>query len=539
MLESLGWIVFVVIMLYGVTFISEWQKLLLIKFVNYNKPYFELWRGFKLPDYLQDIFNEIKPKIVALDFRLVAVLKPIQQNNDLPPQPYFLLQKNSDESTFLELIAPTTPLVPNDFNFALTSICTDGSRVCSFANMDLTLFTKLEHEYCQTLYNYQLEEVYQAHQAFLTQLGKTISVERLTAEQACFYSNDFAKNRQIQQLEQGSLQADGEFYRFTFSHALKLAFKRIKLKSTIVNNIHLQPVPPVRQQYFLQQYLANMDSSLTASDKLKFFILTFILSMLFGLILLDLNMLIIITLVVLLHELGHFLAMRCLGYQNTNIYLIPLLGGIATGRQQQINENHETWVLLAGPLPGFILGVGAIVGLAVSGYAEWAKDMMNRDFLKFLLTLIAINGLNLLPIQPLDGGKLFSILLKDKTSSIGKWISLPFSLIGIAISIFIVGSPIMAIIFALPLLLLFGKAKDKSKQITVNKNDTPASILAKLCEQDNNMLPFSENLEKSYNLWLSSQQKTASWLNRLAIAIILLVTPIALLASFLFMWQYI
>ncbi len=71
-----------------------------------------------MPVHLADIFSTFKPDIVALDFRLVSVLKPINPVDDLPPQPYCILQKQSDEATFLELMSPTDTLTPNNFNSA-------------------------------------------------------------------------------------------------------------------------------------------------------------------------------------------------------------------------------------------------------------------------------------------------------------------------------------------------------------------------------------------------------------------------------------
>ncbi|WP_315042196.1 hypothetical protein ACGTJS_09955 [Faucicola mancuniensis] len=92
--------------------------MLLIKFTNQQQPAFELWHNFTMPVHLADIFSTFKPDIVALDFRLVSVLKPINPVDDLPPQPYCILQKQSDEATFLELMSPTDTLTPNNFNSA-------------------------------------------------------------------------------------------------------------------------------------------------------------------------------------------------------------------------------------------------------------------------------------------------------------------------------------------------------------------------------------------------------------------------------------
>ncbi|MCC6527640.1 MAG: hypothetical protein IT373_33650 [Polyangiaceae bacterium] len=109
-----------------------------------------------------------------------------------------------------------------------------------------------------------------------------------------------------------------------------------------------------------------------------------------------------ITLVVLLHEIGHWTAMRMRGYRDARIFFVPLLGGATTGHKERISLADEMIVLLAGPVPGLGLGLGLAVLL--SG----PQPALLRDVTRLL---IVINGLNLLPIFPLDGGRLAHRLL--------------------------------------------------------------------------------------------------------------------------------
>ena len=45
---------------------------------------------------------------------------------------------------------------------------------------------------------------------------------------------------------------------------------------------------------------------------------------------------VIITVVILIHELGHLLAMKFYNYSNLSIFLIPMIGGIASGTKKDI-----------------------------------------------------------------------------------------------------------------------------------------------------------------------------------------------------------
>jgi Zn-dependent protease len=107
--------------------------------------------------------------------------------------------------------------------------------------------------------------------------------------------------------------------------------------------------------------------------------------------------------VLFLHEAGHFLAMRLFGYQDTKMFFLPLFGAAVTGRKVDASLSEKVWVLLAGPLPGLILGCGLMA--AVQLHPAW------QGLTQTAWMLITLNMLNLLPIYPLDGGKIAHHLL--------------------------------------------------------------------------------------------------------------------------------
>ncbi|MCK6489245.1 MAG: site-2 protease family protein [Planctomycetes bacterium] len=109
----------------------------------------------------------------------------------------------------------------------------------------------------------------------------------------------------------------------------------------------------------------------------------------------DLGFLITLVVVLLVHESGHWLAMRWSGYRNLRMFFIPFLGAAVSGQCFNVPGWRKVLVSLAGPLPGIVIGC-ALAGWALTGdHPAVAKAA--------LLTLI-LNGLNLLPILPLDGG---------------------------------------------------------------------------------------------------------------------------------------
>jgi Zn-dependent protease len=99
--------------------------------------------------------------------------------------------------------------------------------------------------------------------------------------------------------------------------------------------------------------------------------------------------------VVLVHELGHFVAMRMFRYRDLRMFFIPLLGAAVTGRHYNVKGWQQAIVSLAGPVPGIVIG-------SVFGWI--AAKTGNPLLTKIALVSLVLNGINLIPVLPLDGG---------------------------------------------------------------------------------------------------------------------------------------
>lgn len=70
------------------------------------------------------------------------------------------------------------------------------------------------------------------------------------------------------------------------------------------------------------------------------------------------KILLLITAIVLIHEMGHFLAMKIFRYNELGIFFIPLLGAYVSGSKREVSQLQSAIILLAGPLPGILIGIG-------------------------------------------------------------------------------------------------------------------------------------------------------------------------------------
>ncbi len=115
----------------------------------------------------------------------------------------------------------------------------------------------------------------------------------------------------------------------------------------------------------------------------------------------DLKSILLLVVVIIIHESGHYIAMKMYGYSNVKMLFIPLLGAFVSGQPAHIHPVKKMVVLMAGPLPGILIGM--ICGMIFS----W-----NQEYIYYQLALmfIFLNVFNLLPVSPLDGGQMLETL---------------------------------------------------------------------------------------------------------------------------------
>ncbi len=127
--------------------------------------------------------------------------------------------------------------------------------------------------------------------------------------------------------------------------------------------------------------------------------------------------------IVLVHELGHFLTGLSFGWQLDKIYFYPFGGSSKFNTEINKPLKEELLVLLAGPVTQIVFY------LLVSSFFK-----TDDSFLVYHYSLLFFN---LLPIYPLDGGKLINILLSYKFSYLKSYSLVITISIIILISLFI------------------------------------------------------------------------------------------------------
>ena len=117
-----------------------------------------------------------------------------------------------------------------------------------------------------------------------------------------------------------------------------------------------------------------------------------------------LMMSVFLTLVILLHELGHMVAYRAFGHPSVRMIFVPLLGGIAIGGRPY-NSHFEvaTCALMGAGFSALLVPILVAAHQSAQNFPH--PEGMDGPTLVFLVILGAFNLLNLLPTYRFDGGQ--------------------------------------------------------------------------------------------------------------------------------------
>ncbi len=134
---------------------------------------------------------------------------------------------------------------------------------------------------------------------------------------------------------------------------------------------------------------------------------------------------------IFIHEMGHVFALRIMGIPASAPMFIPFVGAAIVMKQMPKNAFVEAVGAYGGPLLGTLGAIGCVaIGLATGNLFWYA--LASSGFL--------LNLFNLLPISPLDGGRIIGVI------SPKLWV---VGLLGAGALFYLTWSPIVALILLL------------------------------------------------------------------------------------------
>lgn len=171
----------------------------------------------------------------------------------------------------------------------------------------------------------------------------------------------------------------------------------------------------------------------------------------------------------LVHELGHYIGMVIFRFADRQILFLPFIGAATLGTNKDATVLQRAVVYVLGPAVGLVAGSACLI----------AGIRFETESLKFCgAVFLILNYLNLLPIVPLDGGRLFEAALFSRVPLLKSTFYI-MSVVLLATGAVVLRDPIVAVIA----LVMFAGARGQ--------------ILANLAQSKLNKLVKTQQIERS------------------------------------------
>ena len=400
-----------------------WQGMTLLQFFiflyyKFAFPEYDLSAKSDIDEEVQKILLPYEKHLLANDFvfKYAVKHKSMIEGSDLTI--YILYYYNPTEGihAFLETTPYRGSLQPVKLSY---DTIYESKNVCTTENgMEHFLPAVPNEVYFFDHYLPLWEDIFNAHLNDRRVDGEKIIKEAFDEEGLVAYLN-YMEHLHVDTNEQvGTVKRIEGGYRYRASLALwryaKKTLKGYRKFSEILKAEATLTSTESSRESQIQGLMTQMEQlskkRANGSSKEKWFVFSLLafvaLFSLFGFSIVDIFVLVIVLLV---HELGHFLAMRYFGYTDTNIFFLPF-GAVTIGNKNKRSAYEEFIVSLMGPLPGIIIGVAILVMETQNGVELFNNSFMNS----YAIMSIVINFVNLLPIHPLDGGRIIQTLLLSR-----------------------------------------------------------------------------------------------------------------------------
>ncbi|UBF25074.1 tetratricopeptide repeat protein [Kovacikia minuta CCNUW1] len=487
----------------------------------------------EIPNYFQELFQQPIVQLEQLGFKVCCYLQIKELSSFEIPDTWAVVLSHRELKTFAQVTTRHVFEPSNLFDIEFLTFFRDRTLLLTMNGKAYSVLGEIPNTILQDPYTVHVEDQWQAHSDKLQSLTSArvpcgLSPDGfIQALQAHYqvYVDGLLKFRQITPISgTDRFQLNG---RSALQLTLKLSNGRAKVAAFYkqcqqrakTNSALRADIPPEielmgfrRMQQTEQGRVKRKYGLWVLLGSLVLFVASF--STLF-----DVHTLILLIGVLFLHELGHFLAMKLFRYQDTSMFFLPFFGAAVTGRKDDASLSEKVWVLLAGPLPGLILGIGLAMTTDRSGAPDWAW--------KGVWMLISLNLFNLLPIFPLDGGKIANLLWFSRHP----YTDVLFKVFAVVVLLLLgLGSPFIlpiAILVAITIPSGFRSAKLDSQlrkeypQLQASDEDSLLIAIFKTVKQSSlETLPFAQRYALAKDLLQRHQESHAKWLTRIVLSVL-------------------
>ncbi|MHC4639252.1 MAG: site-2 protease family protein, partial [Planctomycetota bacterium] len=403
-----------------------------------------------LPSYLKDMFDVYEEKLVNLGFVFshCQICDEIVVNTH--SKKWDVVYFNSTEECYASVCVSPMPDQNYPAKVEFVSFFSDGSKLLTINGMAHEIIDVLPNIILVDPYAESLELQFQSHIARLSELKHEKS--SMILEPIAYAANEKkTMDDYITSLEAKGFikKTEDSYYQLgvlaTFQHGYKALkglkkFKAMQAKirrQSQVHKAHPAEVPiEVEVEAFSRMQELLKPKKTGYAGKAAVFLVSLLLFMLAFGISFSINTVMVFICAVFIHELGHFLGMRLFKYKDVQVLFLPFIGGATLGGGRKATALQRVIVYLLGPAPGIIIGT-----ICLLLYQAYSIEFLKESG----LFLVILNYINLLPIIPLDGGRIFELILFSRISFL-KSTFLILSMVILAIAGLSIGEPVLLII---------------------------------------------------------------------------------------------
>jgi Zn-dependent protease len=154
----------------------------------------------------------------------------------------------------------------------------------------------------------------------------------------------------------------------------------------------------------------------------------------------------ILSVVLVIHEFGHWLAMRMTGQPAPRVMLLPFLGGVTIANHPHKTYFNDAFCALMGAGFSAVLALPLLL-LMFRLYPSAGPSSLDHGIASLIaktaLIIGSLNLLQLLPFLPLDGGQVLRAIMQSFSARWAKYVLLAIGAIGIAACLY-VNLPLLA-----------------------------------------------------------------------------------------------
>lgn len=518
----------------------------------------ELCDLFDIPSHLKDLFDTYGSKLAHLGFSFSHCQITDETIVTAHSKRWNVVYFNSTEKCYASVIVSPMPDQNFPVNIEFVSFFSDNHKLVTTNGMAHGIIGEIPNVSLLDPYADSIEKQFQVHLAELSKLKQERT--SITMGPTDFVADEKKTlDEYIDSLEAKGLikKTNDGYYHLRILPAMHHGYKDLKgvrklkalqakkqklARASAMPSIEVPVEAEVEAFSRMQQILKPKKAGYVG--KVAIFLVSLLLFMLAFGISFSMNTVMVFIAAIFVHELGHVLGMRLFKYKDVQVLFLPFIGAATLGSEREATALQRVIVYLLGPAPGIFIGTCCVL----------LHQAYNVEFLnEFGLFLLILNYINLLPIIPLDGGRVFELILFSRISFL-KNAFLISSMVILAIAGLSMNEPILLII---PLFLFIGlrsqilqnrglsrlNKKIKAENLEVRDEIIIPTIFSLLKEKPFNKLVFARKFQIAKHLLNNSMKKPPTFgisLLSLFMYVVVLLLPVFItLGAGIIYWQVI